>query len=707
MSANRSDAGVQHDRRAFVSGSTRTGDFTHLLMPGRIGAMEIRNRLVMSPMETMYGDRHGHPSARTRAYFAARARGGVGLITVGATSVDPLHKESPAGLHIGTDESVPAHRQLVDAVHEYGAKIQVQIAHAGPDGLSPELHRVASLGPSVIPSNLTGHPCEPVTAAQLRQVIDLFKRGAHRAVEAGYDGIELHAAHGYMFVGSFLAPHRNRRTDKYAGGTVDGRMALVFEMLAAIRSVTGRELPITLRISGYERVAGGRPIDETARLAPLLVEAGVDAFHVSGGVIDRLSTRMINGADDGDGLNIGCAAAVKEVVDVPVIAVGRIHDPRLAERILADGFADFVAMGRPMLADPDLMLKLQSQNADRVRLCISCENCVDTMEERFSVECAINPRTGRELIFDVSKASHTKRVIVIGGGPAGIQTALTSAQRGHQVTLFERGHQLGGALIWASTVHPENESFLKYLRTELAGSDVDVRLGRTIDALDIASMRADAVVVATGAKVVLPDIAGRELSRVHSGPALRESLAGRIYQGQLGWQRGAARLLGGRRQRIVRPSLIRAAARLWLPFGHRVAIIGGDLVAVEFAEFLATHGRSVAMFETSTALAPEVGLKRRTEHMDRLDRLNVTVHTGVVVNAIINGGLAFQPQAGPQRNFTCDDVIVAGVPQADESLYQRIMELQPDLEVHAAGDCTGLGLIRKATEDGERIACTL
>ena len=233
--------------------------FQNLLSPGRIGSMELRNRLVMSPMETMYGTPDGLPSERTVAYFAARAAGGVGLITVGATGIDPRHPETPGGLQIGTDAAVAAHRELVDAVHAYGAKVQPQIVHAGPDGLGPEMHGVVSLGPSVIPSYLTGSPSEAVTGEQITAVLDLFRAAARRVAEAGYDGIELHAAHGYMFLGSFLAPQRNRRTDTYRGSSFEGRIQIVLDTLAAIRSEIGHQLPITLRISGYERVAGGRP----------------------------------------------------------------------------------------------------------------------------------------------------------------------------------------------------------------------------------------------------------------------------------------------------------------------------------------------------------------------------------------------------------------------------------------------------------------
>jgi 2,4-dienoyl-CoA reductase (NADPH2) len=688
-------------------GAALIGGFPHLLQPGRIGAMSVRNRLVMSPMETMYGTPDGLPSQRTRDYFAARAKGGVGLITVGATGIDHRHLESPGSLHLGTDESVPAHRALVEAVHEHGAKIQPQIVHAGPDSLGPEMHGVTALGPSVIPSYLTGRPSAEITKEQLTEVFDLYKAAVRRAAEAGYDGIELHAAHGYMLLGSFLAPQRNRRTDEYRGDSVRGRLRVMLETLAAIRSEIGDALPITLRISGYERVAGGRPIYETAQVAPQLVAAGVDAFHVSGGVIDRLVTRMVNGADDGDALNVGAAAAVKEVVDVPVIAVGRIHDPERAEQILADGRADFIAMGRPLLADAELPQKLRARQAHRVRKCISCENCIDAMELRFSVDCAVNPRTGKERELAADRAAHPKQVVVIGGGPAGLEAARVAAERGHHVLLFERNRQLGGALRWASVLHPENEPFLRYLRDEISHSTAEVRLAHAVSAGDVVALDPDVVVVATGGRIAIPAIPGAELRHVHTGPGLRESLAGQADPADPAWQRLSARLLSGWRQRLVQPAAVRLATRAWMPLGRRVAIIGGDLVALELAEFLASRGRFVSILEGGKVIAPEVGNKRKTEHMDRLDRLGVTVHVRATVEQITADGVVFTPDGGTTRQLAADSVVLAGTPEPDTELFDTLVARMPDAEVHAAGDCSGLGLIRKATEDGARIACAI
>ncbi|SPM34391.1 NADH oxidase, partial [Mycobacterium rhizamassiliense] len=682
-------------------------NFPHLLAPGRIGAMEVRNRVVMSPMETMYGTPDGLPSERTRDYFAARAKGGVGLITLGATGVDHQHPETPGGLHLATDDAVAAHRALVEVVHEHGAKIQPQIVHAGPDGLGPEMFGVDSVGPSVIPSYLTGRPSHEISKHQLTAVFDLFKAAVRRAAEAGYDGIELHAAHGYMLLGSFLAPQRNRRTDEYRGDSAQGRVQVVLEALAAIRCEIGDALPITLRVSGYERVAGGRPIHETAGMAPELVAAGVDAFHVSGGVIDRLVTGMVNSADDGDALNVGAAAAVKQVVDVPVIVVGRIHDPDRAERILAEGRADFIAMGRPLLADPELPRKIQAGQSQRVRKCISCENCIDAMEQRFSVDCAVNPRTGKERELSAPPASRPKRVVVVGGGPAGLEAARVAARRGHDVTLFERAHQLGGALRWASVLHPENQPFLRYLRDEIKLSSAKVQLGHAVSVSDVVAQAPDAVVVATGGHVAVPAIPGCELPHVHTGPGLRELLGGHAGASDPAWQRLGASVLGGWRQRLVRPAAVRLATRAWMPVGRRVVIIGGDLVALELAEFLAGRDRLVSILEAGKDIAPEVGNKRKTEHMDRLDRLGVTVHVRTSVERITNDAVVFAPAGGGTRALPADSVVIAGSVEADTTLFDDLKAAMPGADVHAAGDCGGMGLIRKATEEGARAACAI
>lgn len=681
--------------------------FERLLSPVRIGTMELRNRLVMSPMEHLYATPDGQPSARMAAYYEARAEGGVGLITLGACTVDHRHREVPNSIDFGRDEVIPAHRDLVDRIHLHGTKIQPQIVHPGPDGLAPYLSNTPNLGPSVIPSYLTGVPSRELEASEIPGIVDLYAAAVARVRACGYDGIELHAAHGYMLLGSFLTPERNRRTDDYSGSTVEGRIRLIVEVLAGIRREVGPDFPITLRVSGYERVPGGRDIGDTQHIAPMLVEAGVDAFHVSGGVIDRLTSQMVTGSHYGPAHNVGAAAAVKAVVDVPVIAVGRIHDPWLAERILREGRADLVAMARPLLADPDIIEKTQTGRAGEIRRCISCQSCIDSMEKG-RMHCAVNAVSGREEEIALGPKSIRRDVLVVGGGPAGLEAARVAARRGHRVTLHERGARLGGALVMASTVHPENEPLLDFLLADVRRAGVDVRLHSALDAEAVAKLAPDVVIVATGGRIETPEIPGADSAHVLQGPALREALAGRPPGGVPGagsglplWQRMGLRVFGGRLARHVTPERVRRFTRRWMPLGQRVAIVGGDLAAIELAEFLAERDRRVCVLEFGPEIAPEVGPKRRTEHMERLDRLAVPVHTNVNVARIERGAVVLEGE----RRIAADTVILAGELRADTTLADALQGTAS--EVVAVGDCTGLGLIVKAIEEGARAGASI
>lgn len=673
----------------------------------RIGTMEVRNRIVMSPMTTGYAGLDQLPSSQLIAYLVERARGGAGLITTEACVVDRQHREVPHSMHFSSDEVVAPHRALVEAVHEHGARIQPQLVHPGPDSLSPQIEQIPSIGPSVIPSYLTGTPSRELAREELPEILDQYAAAVRRIREAGYDGVELHAAHGYMLLGSFLSPWRNKRSDAYAGRKPEGRLLFLLEVLATIRKEAGDDFPITLRISGYERVAGGRAIDDTARVAPRLVEAGVDAFHVSGGVIDRLTTMIITGAEWGDAHNLSGARAVKNVVDVPVIAVGRIHDPRLAEQLLVRGDADMVAMARPFLADPHFPDKLQRGRSRSIRSCISCENCVDSME-RSTMNCAINARCGRETEISLEKCDTPKKVIVVGGGPGGLEAARVAASRGHQVTLYERERFLGGAFVMASTVHPENQPFLEFLLREVARLRVEVRRGHTVTPDEVCDASPDAVVVATGGRVVAPSIPGDDQPHVLSGAGLRQLLAGNMNAEERtrlpSWQRAilpVAKQASG----FLTPERLRFLSKVWMPVGKRVAIVGADLAALELAEFLAGFERSVTVLEAGDRLAPEVGHKRRAEHMNKLDRLGVAVNSGVVCERITPTGIAICPEYGTTREVPADTVILAGEVEADTSFYDAISGRVP--QAHAIGDCTGLGLVRKATEEAMRIAAAL
>lgn len=655
-----------------------------LFEPISIGSMKLKNRIVMSPMTTGYAGFDQLPTPRLIDYLAARARGGVGLITLEACVVDRRHREVPQSMHFASDDVIDAHRAVVDAIHAHGAKVQPQIVHAGPDALSPQIEKIPSLGPSVITSYLTGSPSRELAAGELPGILDQYASAVRRVREASYDGIELHAAHGYMLLGSFLSPWRNKRSDEYGGRKREGRLRFLLEVLAAIRREVGADFPITLRISGYERTPGGRTIDDTARIAPRLVEAGVDAFHVSGGVIDRLTSMIITGSHWGEAHNLAGAAAVKNVVDVPVMTVGRIHDPELAEAILQRGEADLIVMARPLLADAELPEKLRTQRRAQIRPCISCENCIDSMESA-NMNCAVNGLSGREGELSLAPTATPKRVVVVGAGPGGLEAARLAALRGHRVTLFEREHQLGGSLVWAAMVHPENAPFLAFLLREVARLPIEIRRGRALAPEGVRALAPDAVVVATGGRVVVPVIPGDDRRHVKSGPQLRQLV------------RPAARWLS--------PTQLRSATRVWMPFGKRVVVVGADLAALELAELLAVRGRRVTIVERGERLAPEVGLKRLTEHMDALDRLGVAVNTGVAYEEITERGIAIRPERGARHEIAADTVVLAGELEADTAFFDAVKGEVP--EAYTVGDCTGLGLIRKATEEATRVAAAL
>jgi len=678
-----------------------------LFQPIRIGPVELRNRIVMSPMTTDYASDAQLPSPRLLAYLEERARGGVGLITLEACTIDSRQREVVHTMHFSDDAVIEPHRELVARVHAHGARVFPQLVHPGPDSMSPLLERTPSVGPSVIPSYLTGIACRELARDELPAIVAAYADAARRVQAAGYDGLELHAAHGYMLLGSFLSPVRNRRADEYAGRSDEGRLRLVLEVVRAIKQATGPGFPLVLRISGYERTPGGRPLGDTPRIAPQLAAAGVDAFHVSGGAIDRYVSQIVTGSQWPDAHNASAAAAVRRAVEVPVLVAGRIHDPRLAEAILRRGDADLVVMGRPLLADPELPNKARAGRLREIRRCISCQHCIDSME-RMEMSCAVNGRSGHEAGRSLARAPRARRVLVVGGGPAGLEAARVATLRGHRVTLLERERVLGGALRLAALVHPENAPLLDFLLGEVARLGVEVRTGVAASAESVAALAPEVAIVATGGRVVGSPLPGAELPHVVTGAGLRRLLAGRPAPDEArrlpGWMRVAARALAPLAPWLT-PGRIRALARVALPLGETVAVVGADLAGVELAEWLAGLGRRVVLLEAGARIAPEVGGKRRAEHMDRLDRLGVSVQTGVVYHAITREGVLAAAAGGAARLVAAESVVLTGRLEPDTGLYDALRERVP--EAHAIGDCTGLGLVRKATDDATRVACAL
>ncbi|MBP6383155.1 MAG: FAD-dependent oxidoreductase [Pseudomonadales bacterium] len=678
--------------------------YRHLGSPIRIGAMTLRNRMVMSAMTTNYGSADFEVTERLIRYHEARARGGVGLITVEMCSVDVAQRYQPQSLSLGEDRFIAGHRELVGRVHAHGARIQPQISHPGPESMTDPV------GPSVNVNAGTGWPSRVLEREEIERIVTQYGDAAVRAREAGYDGMELHAAHGYMLLGSFLCPVRNRREDEYTGATVEGRTRLLLRVIRHIKERAGADFPITLRISGNEDAFDGRMLNDTQLIAPLLEEAGIDAFQVSGGVShDKIVAQIVCGPHYRDGYNVAVAAAVRKVVSVPVMVVGRIHDPAFAERIIADGDADMVAMARPLLADPELPVKVLSARTNEIRRCLSCQNCIDSMliaPFDANMNCAVNAQSGREAALAITPAAVRKRVLVVGGGPAGMEAARVAALRGHEVRLVERGGRLGGALFYASVVHEDNQRLLDYLLGEMSRLPVKVELGRALAPGQCTD--ADAVVVATGAKVLRPVIAGSESAHVYDASAVRGWFSGTLPAEEAARWPALLRLLGRhvmpRAQPWLRPGHVRTASRHFLPLGRRVCVIGSDLPALELADFVAHRGRRVTLIAEEQWFAQDVGPKRRQEQLSALDRLGVEVLGGVRLTGIDADAVRFE-YAGRAGSVPVDNVIIAGNPAADSSFADALAGHVA--QVHAIGDCTGPGLLRKALEDGLRAGIAL
>lgn len=698
-----------------------------LLSPGRIGPMTLRNRVLLTAMGSSLAEADGTCGERMRAFHEEPARGGAALVTMGVVGVGlPTGQNMINQPAISDDRFIPGLRAVADAVHAHGAKFAVQLHFGGLVAVIDMIAGNPAWTPS-IPTDKGGDMLDAflpdemsapffrmskpkyrvMTEADIAALVDMFGKGAKRARKAGVDGLEIHAGHGYL-ISSFLSPATNKRTDAY-GGSLDNRARLLLEILAAVRAGAGPDIAVWCKIDAVEHErARGITLEDAMATARLAEAAGADAitvtaYHDSGrGVLHSASH-----TPDEPGLNVDKAARLKSAVNIPIIVSGRI-EPELGDRIIADGTADFVAMGRKLLADPHLPRKLAEGRSKDVIPCIYCYTCISAIYYGGPIRCAVNPRTGFETVDWLPPAVEPKKVVVVGGGPGGMEAARRLALRGHDVTLVERSDRLGGTLQFAAIAYEPNGRVLDWLKQQIEASPVDVRLKTEATPALLRALGAQVVVVASGARRAMPGIPGAEQEHVFSGDDLRHLILGDDLDGVAGKTGMATRLLskaasltGATRS----PALIREATRAWMPLGKRIVIIGGELVGLELAEFLVERGRQVAVIDDAPKFGAGLQIVRRWRVLDTLERHHVALLPAARDIAIGPDAVTATERGGAPVRLPADHVIVAKGATGDLRTADALRA--EGFTVHAIGDCTGVGYIEGAIRGAAELARTI
>jgi 2,4-dienoyl-CoA reductase-like NADH-dependent reductase (Old Yellow Enzyme family) len=703
--------------------------YAPLLEPGRIGTLELKNRIIMAPMGDNFSTPDGFCTDRAQAYFEARARGGAGLLIMGACAVAYPHGASePFQAGLSRDDFIPGLATLVERTHRHGAKIAAQLQHAGKTATRDLADGRDLWVPSIPPRNVpdifgaltqeeigsfvsgTGARKPSIRVmdqADIEQMIEYFAAAAARAQQAGFDGVEVHGAHTYIVAG-FLSPYYNQRDDAY-GGPLENRARLLLEIIRAIKARTGHDYPVWVRLDGAElNTPGGITLPDAVATARLAALAGADAISVSAyATLKRGSDFTEAPLTQHPNAFVDYAAAVRAAVAVPVIAAGRI-EPEQASESIARGQFDFVAMARKMLADPDIPLKLADNRPQDIRPCIYCYACVSEIFVNRPVKCAVNAATGHEAEQPLEAAMPPGHILVVGGGPAGMEAARVASLRGHRVTLVERSERLGGTLFFAALAYPENGRLLDYLVEQMSRLPIEVRLSTAVTPELVAQTKPSAIVVATGARRAAPALPGATQKHVWSGDELRRLMtnddAQPIAQAKLSLTERALFKAGGMLRVTNSTQALQGLSKLWMPLGKRVVIIGGGLVGLELAEFLLARGREVTVLEAGAKPGAELSIVRRWRVLEAVEE-HASVQRHANVQEITARDVRWLDADGVEHRTPADSVVLASGAEPDDSVARGLASC--GIAVHTAGDCGQLGYIEGAMHTGNRVGRTV
>ncbi len=641
--------------------------FNQVLQKGNIGNLELKNRMIMPAMGSSHGEADGTVGEELIEYYAARARGGFGLLITEFTCIEPAGKALPGQLMIDSDEYTAGFTKLTEEIHREGGKIFLQLQHSGRQTVS-QFTGMQPVAPSAVPCPINRELPRELTIEEIHVTIEKFGDAALRAKKAGFDGVEIHGAHGYL-VAQFLSSYSNKRADEF-GGDIAGRTKFAVDLIENIKEKCGQDFPLIFRISGDERVESGRTIKETVMIAKMLEKAGADAIHVSTGVYASMPY-MVPPANVPNGFNLDAAAAVKKVVAIPVIAVGRINDPFMAEEVIVNGIADFVALGRASLADPEFPNKVKQNRTDEISPCVGClTRCngapgIDSNDH--GVSCMINPFTGHERTMKITHTGNPKKIIVVGGGPGGMEAAWIAAARGHQVTLLEKSNKLGGQVIPGSIPPHKHElaRALKYYSQMCKKYGVDIQLGTEADAANIISANPDEVVLATGATPFTPAIANEGIPVVQANDVLN----GKVIAGQ------------------------------------KVLIVGGGMVGLETAEYLLTQNRQATIVEMLDKAGEGLSPSIQYFIFRALKEGGVEILLHTKVEKFTKDGAVCSSVTGEVKLLRFDMVILAVGSKAYNPLENALKGKVPSL--HIIGDAVKPRRIVDAVEEAARLAIGL
>lgn len=628
----------------------------------------LRNRVVMAPMNTNFAQGDGFISRRYADYFIERAKGGVGLIIIAPGYVDPRARKRAGSLLLDEEKYLPPLKEFTDALHKEGAIVLQQLNHNGRLLTSSFEFKTAGglcVGPSAVSHLLTGHVPEVMTKDDIQVMIGRFVTNAAHAKMAGYDGVEIHGAHGYL-INQFLSGYSNKRTDEY-GGSLEKRMRFALEIVRGVRAAVGKDFVISFRLEAMEYNPGGVTLKEAVALAKVLEAEGVDILNVSAGNSESPETalKMFPPTSVPQGCYSDFSRAIKEAVNIPVSVMGRIATPERAEEILENGESDLITVGRGLLADAHWANKCLQNRRGELRQCIGClQGCYEKLAKEESLTCIYNPFVGHES-HPLQTAYTKKKVWVIGGGPGGMEAARVAALRGHEVSLFEAQDCLGGQINIASLPPGKGEfnEIIRYYTHELARLDVEINLGCSVGVWDIDKGAPDAVIVAVGSDSMTISIPGIDQENVVSS---REVLRG-------------------------------------IPCGEKIVVCGGGLVGLETALFLDRFGRDITLIEMGKKLVVDAGPLNRTHILQELNKSYIKVRTDTRLVAI-EGDKVIVETAENREEICADTVVLALGATPKRALEQELRNSSFAGEIYAVGDCVAARKILEAVAEGAAVA---